>query len=291
MRTNDITPPVGQRAAANNGGEAPVRQAFQNHRPEATQQMQWQTMANNSPVVQAQMQQAHTIQKNDAGTVAQFGLPHGEKPQTKGYYNAQNNAMDKVYKSGRPSKFSNKFKISMIQNEWNGSYNGDTNMWHIFTSGGSQVVLPRNAIQIDHKVPWKTIESRLKKNPENYMSKKQLRKFYDEGILTKKHGHYKYSVYGARMYYHDVANLQPMAGSDNASKGSSNTSDGNTIPDKLKARMARSGSLHHAMLQAGIEAYNYWIEEDGTDESTNIANILDNVDSKLVDAESDLDKL
>lgn len=216
-----------------------------------------------------------------ARPVAQFVLPPHGMADTKGYYKAQGNAAKTAYVSGRPADFSTKFKANMVQNEWGGSYNKETDMWHVTTNGASQVVLPTNAIQIDHVVPWNTIETELNKNPSTVYSAPDLATLKNNGYVMPSNN--QYTMFAARMYYHDVANLVPMAGSENASKGVTHGGGGADLETAWKNRAARSAGAHHQMVQTAFRELVNW--EGDAAAVTELLGKFDEVDDAIMDAE------
>jgi len=218
-------------------------------------------------------------QRRSAAPVVQRMLPPDGLANTKGYYNAQKNITP--YAGGRPANFSTKFKANMVEHEWHGAYNKETDLWHVVTSGQSEVVLPTNAIQIDHTVPWDTIESRLKENPTAKLSSSLLNKSKAEKYVTPDGS--KYTIYAARMYYHDVSNLKPMAGSENASKGAKDAVKENPLAAAWQNRAARSAGLHHEMVQSAFIALRDWSSDALA--VTELLNNFDTADNALINAE------
>ncbi len=240
---------------------------FKNNRPEVQQQQSIQRMVNEAQ-----------------GEVVQYALPHGGLADTKGYYKSVNGAKNKPYKGGRPSNFSTKFKVSMVKHQWGGSYNKNTDLWHVQSVGPSGVVLPTNAIQIDHTIPWASIEKKLKEDPSKKLSGSFLNKAKKEGYVLPSGK--QYSMYAARMYYHDADNLKPWAGSENASKGKNMDSIDVDAHEGLRNRAARSAGVHHEFLQAANEAYREWGEYP--QDKQQIMDYMDDVDFKMIDVAGSL---
>lgn len=212
--------------------------------------------------------------------VVQRALPPTGFAETKNYYKAQGNAKKLRYLKDRPADFSTAFKKAMVKNEWGGHYNQELDLWHVVTQGQSQVVLPTNAIQIDHKTPWKDIEAELKKDPATALGG-NLGNFKQNGYVTDDGKNY--TMYAARMYYHDVPNLTPMAGSENASKGANQGGVQSNLELAWKNRVARSSSIHNQMVQSAFTALNDWSSDVPT--VTEILSEFDGVDKKLEEAE------
>lgn len=204
--------------------------------------------------------------------------PHGPA-DTKNYYNAEEKSKTLPYKGGRPASFKKRFKEKMIEKEWNGSYNQETGLHFVKTAGPSGVTLPVNAIQIDHKEPWDKIEKTLLTPPGKVYSNTEVQNGVNQGYITPNGN--EFSIYGARMYYHDVENLQPMAGSENAAKGAQ---DSNLLTSSFNygafnKRLAQSAGLHAGMLKAGETAEREWGKDPV--ESSNIIEKLDKIDDML----------
>ncbi len=211
----------------------------------------------------------------------QFHLPPHGVADTKNYYNAQGNAKKLLYAGGRPADFSTKFKANMVEHQWGGSYNKETDMWHVVTSGESQVVLPTNAIQIDHVVPWDSIETELGKNPGTVYAPPDLATLKNAGYVNPAGN--QYTMYAARMYYHDVDNLKPMAGSENASKGASNAAGSEKLELAWMNRTARSSGLHHQLVTTAFRELIDW-----QNDAAAVAELLgkfDEVDNSMIEAE------
>ncbi|GGI55539.1 hypothetical protein GCM10011430_27130 [Oxalicibacterium solurbis] len=213
--------------------------------------------------------------------VAQFFLPPHGMADTKGYYKAQGNAKNTAYGSGRPADFSTKFKANMVEHEWGGSYNKETDMWHVTTHGDSQVVLPTNAIQIDHVVPWNTIETELQKNPSTVYTPGYLATLKTNGYVVPNGS--KYTMFAARMYYHDVGNLVPMAGSENASKGATHGGGGADLETAWMNRAARSTGVHHQMVQTAFRELVNW--QGDAPAVQELLDKFDEVDDVIIEAE------
>ncbi|GLQ87799.1 hypothetical protein GCM10007898_13670 [Dyella flagellata] len=213
----------------------------------------------------------------------QMMLPYDGLAETKGYYKAQNRAKAHDYGGGRPVDFSTNFKMSMVKNEWGGSYNKAMDLWHVTTSGKSQVVLPTNAIQIDHKTPWAEIEQRLLVDPSEQggISTSKLKDLEDAGYINEDQD--AYTVYAARMYYHDVPNLQPMAGSENASKGAGVEEGVSALAVAWKNRASRSTGTHNEMVQSAFQALRDWSTDN--EAITEMLQEFDKVDEATAEAE------
>lgn len=212
--------------------------------------------------------------------VVQRALPHTGIADTKGYYKSQSGAKNKKYDGGRPANFSTKFKMDMVKNEWKGAYNKTTDMWYVESIGESGVVLPTNAIQIDHTVPWDTIEERLKEKPSDKLGSSDLENAKKEGYVTPSGNNY--TLYAARMYYHDVENLKPWAGSENASKGKNYAATKTSKHNAMSNRVARSAGVHNEMVQAARQAFGEW-GHDASDVITMMKQI-DKADGAMVAA-------
>ncbi|MEL0635659.1 hypothetical protein V6259_02605 [Marinomonas sp. TI.3.20] len=246
---------------------------FMDNRPEAIAQRKFQSITNSHSGYKY-------IQKKPCDPVAQLKLPQYGEPDTKEYYEPINKSKSVAYSGGRPANFSTLFKLKMVQNEWGGSYNQSTDMWHVVTSGESQVVLPTNAIQIDHVEPWVNIEADLKKDPSTIVNSSNLSKFQNDGLITPDHKNY--SVYAARKYYHDVGNLKPMAGSENASKGKGGSGSGISVEEAWANRVARSAGVHHQMIQGALKTLSEWGDAQSV---TDVFGKIDEVDHSLMEAE------
>ncbi len=209
----------------------------------------------------------------------QCKLPHKGKPETKGYYNATAAAKNKIYGGGRPANFSTSFKMNMVKKEWGGAYNKDTDMWYVGTHGESQVVLPTIAIQIDHQEPWDNIEKKLTEDPSTKLGANLLG-FQNDGLVTAAGSNY--TLYAARMYYHDVDNLKPMAGSENAAKGAGGGGGQSDLVIAWQNRAARSTGVHNQLVQAAFSALCEW--DNPVDVPILLAQ-FDDVDNMLVKAE------
>ncbi|MFC6088189.1 hypothetical protein [Saccharothrix lopnurensis] len=106
--------------------------------------------------------------------------------------------------------------------------------------------VPLTAFQIDHILPWDTIKSSLwdiahwaEKNGKEIKSWKgrieeeeRGTKFEELFLNTEKDGWHP-TLFAARMYYHNVENLQPMEGSLNAAKGASRKDAFEEYADKI----------------------------------------------------------
>jgi len=211
--------------------------------------------------------------------IVQYALPPNGLADTHGYYNPQGKSKTVAYSGDyRPVDFSTAFKMKMVENEWHGHFNQTTDMWFVQTSGSSGVVLPTNAIQIDHKVPWKNISAELNKKPTTVYNKDQLTELYNNGYITSDGN--SYTLYAARLYYHDVENLTPMAGSENAAKSANSADDTNIALDAaISHKAARSAGIHHEMMTAAQQAFREWGKNP--DDLTEIMQQIDNADAAM----------
>lgn len=190
-----------------------------------------------------QLKQQNIMCAAHSPNVIQRALPPGQ-PDTKNYYNARkDNSTKKPYTGGRPTDFSTAFKANLMEHL--GAVEDESGLYHIMTPGSGVAVLPSNAIQIDHIVPWKDIAAELtgKYAPSN------LRNTW----LADGKGNY--TVYAARMYYHDVENLRPMAPSDNASKGASAVSTDVAVTDELKTAIQKLSANMHDIAREGESTF------------------------------------
>ncbi|MFT7835505.1 hypothetical protein Q5530_05070 [Saccharothrix sp. BKS2] len=143
--------------------------------------------------------------------------------------------------SGEAVSFSPGFKGKLINDKWLNSKVLVTDRSHtkeaVRTFHDDPHVgnwLPLTAFQIDHILPWDKIKSSLweiakwaDRNGGDIKSWKETIKKEKRGITfeelfldTGKYGWYP-TLFAAKMYYHNVENLQPMEGSLNAAKGAS----------------------------------------------------------------------
>lgn len=209
--------------------------------------------------------------------IVQRALPPGQ-PDTKNFYNARKDkSTKKPYTGGRPTDFSTSFKANLMEHL--GAVEDESGLYHIMTPGSGVAVLPSNAIQIDHITPWKDIETHLTGNyaPSNLKST----------LLADAKGNY--TVYAARMYYHDVGNLRPMAPSDNASKGASKVSTGAALADELKTAIQKMSANMHDIAREGEAAHGRVLEKKVTkkQKESDVAALTEEVsqlESPMVDA-------
>jgi hypothetical protein len=131
-------------------------------------------------------------------------------PDTEKIYEARGGKND-IYNGGRPCHFSTTVKQKLL-NYWSAprfNWVKRINDRWIVETPRTHYFLPPEAIQIDHLTPWATYEKDLTKNVDTN------RTDIPEDAKTKG----KFSVWGARMYYHDAENLVPEVPSLNAGKG------------------------------------------------------------------------
>lgn len=126
------------------------------------------------------------------------------------------------YSGTRPVNFSRTVKEKLI-NAWLSMgmvYKSDFGIFIIPASGGQP--LPPDAIQIDHKTPWAIYEAELL---DNKIVSHHANTLKDLPSIAYSNGLQKFSIWAARMYYHDFENLVPENPAMNASKGAAVTGD------------------------------------------------------------------
>ncbi len=131
-------------------------------------------------------------------------------PDTEEIYVARGGKND-IYNGGRPCHFSTAVKEKLLKYWSAPRFNWVKridNRWIVETPR-THYFLPPEAIQIDHLTPWATYENDLTKDVDTNRT--------DIPKDAKTNG--KFSVWGARMYYHDAENLVPEVPSLNAGKG------------------------------------------------------------------------
>ncbi len=166
--------------------------------------------------------------------VLQRKLPP-EQWDTMGFYNARIQASADEYTSGRPAKFSTTFKTKLLQH-WGTVHNIiEGEGLRVQRGGGGATWVPFAAFQIDHHTSWDDIEVKLRATAAQLATripaKHEPAGFSADAYKPKVGGKVVPwadwpgtgtvvpTEYGARMYFHDVENLKPMLGSENASKG------------------------------------------------------------------------
>ena len=65
-------------------------------------------------------------------------------------------------------------------------------------------------------------------------------------------------MYAARMYYHDVGNLTPLTGSENASKGASDAQNPDEIDKAVQFELNASAGKFHTMAGKCTEMVRDW---------------------------------
>jgi hypothetical protein len=214
--------------------------------------------------------------------VLQRALPPGA-PDTGGFYTAQHdkNALA-PYAGGRPTNFSVAFKENLLEHKWNAKQD-ESGVWHVMTPDSKVVVLPSNAIQIDHIEPWDKIADYL----TTYAAPNSFKGTY----MSDKKGNY--TVHAARMYYHDINNLKPMAPSDNAGKGKKVTGAPQTVSEELQEQVNEMSANMHDVGREASAAY-FRVAGNGaskTKKRVSYAEITDEVNSvqgPLIDAYNNL---
>ncbi len=217
--------------------------------------------------------QRTSLEFNDK--VAQLKLPYDGYADTRNFYKARESAKNETYTSGRPTKFTSVFKEKMVKKQWNGYQDPESGKWTVQTGGLEAYVLPMDAIQIDHSVPWERIEAKLTVRPSTVLqSPNQINDWERDGYIVKNQD--KFSQYAARMYYHDTENLQPMSGSENAAKGATAPLTGPNELQGIANRVAKTGGISNKMIAAAQEAFREW----GSNASD-----LNTIDTELLRAE------
>lgn len=75
----------------------------------------------------------------------------------------------------------------------------------------------------------------------------------------------------------------PMAGSENASKGKGGSDPGEVVEEAWANRVARSSGVHYQTTKGAIKTLNEWRDAQAV---IDVFTIIDEVDKVLVDAEA-----
>jgi len=186
-------------------------------------------------------------------------------PDTEKIYVARSGKTD-IYKGGRPCHFSTTVKEKLLT-YWSAprfNWVKRINDRWIVETPRTHYFLPPDAIQIDHLTPWATYEDDLTKDVDTNRT--------DIPKDAKTNG--KFSVWGARMYYHDAENLVPEVPSLNAGKGAQLT-EGVTYSGSVSEKSNKLlGNISQVAFSLS-EWQNIWtrLDQEGKMDKTAISEI------------------
>jgi len=192
----------------------------------------WSRELASTPRMTAQRQricsftQPHPPNPSSTQPVAQLALPPSGKAETNGFYNPRENGKLVPFDGERPT-FSTTFREKLVRH-W-----AENNQHGIVTSGrehktyirtvpinkeGFANWMPFESFNLDHKYAWNNISQDMDARAEQFSSVHAPQGWEKDYYVQNGKSGYAPSAYGARMYFHDIDNIQPMQVSDNASK-------------------------------------------------------------------------